>query len=189
MSIQGHRAAIAEEAAVLALNENDPPAKKQPFWLRMLLKCVPKTPDSADGWTNVMAISGTILIPVWFYLAHKWNPSYVPIRAPVWSVPWLIAFFWFGIQMLFLSISMQKSTDEIRFREILIAFLPLLSCTITLTVMVVLWVVGIYQLGGFQLHEMVAFISAAVLNASIGGGVRFALKGKIFGQLGAVNNN
>ena len=176
-----HETLVAEGAAVASTT------KKRSRFVRILLWCVPK-PKSSDGWTNTLAIAAVIFIPLWFILAHKWNPTYVPVRPWVWAVPWIISVYWLGAQMVFLSVSIQKSAEQIRWTEIVIAFLPPISCLVTFGVIDVLWWLNLYPLGGFQMHEFVAFFSVTAFYAFVGGGVRFALKGKIFGQLGAVNN-
>ena len=174
-----HETIAAEEVAVTS--------KKHNRLIRILLWCVPK-PKSSDGWTNTLAIGATILIPLWFIIAHKVSPNYVPATWWVGTIPWIISFYWLGVQMVFLSVSIQKSAEQIRWTEIFIAFLPLISCMVTFGVVCVLRILNLYPLGAFQMHEFLAFFSATALYAFVGGGVRFALKGKIFGQLGAVNN-
>ena len=176
-----HETLIAEGTAVASTT------KKHSRFVRILLWCVPK-PKSSDGWTNTLAVGAMILIPVWFIVAHKWNPTYAPIRGWVWATPWIVSLYWLGAQMVFLSVSIQKSAEQIRWTEIFIAFLPLISCMVTFGVISVLAILDLYPLGGFQMHEFLAFFSVTALYAFVGGGVRFALKGKIFGQLGAVNN-
>src|SRR5581483_3682906 len=103
--------------------------KKRPLLMRVLLACIPR-PKTTESWTNWLSWAATIGIPLWFTAAHAWNADYDPHRAPVWAVPATLCVIWMGFQMVLLASSVQKTTEEIRWRDIVVSVLPLISCVV-----------------------------------------------------------
>jgi len=153
--------------------------------MRILMRCIPRSPKTADGWTNALVWVAVIGVPVAFIISYYSSRGFsTPSSGFVWAAPWIVAYpFWFAIQMLFLAISSQRTAEDISYWETFISIAAPVSCLLTMVVLIMLWMRGEYNFGPFQWNMMLAFLSAAALNCGIGGAVRFALKGRLFGQI------
>jgi hypothetical protein len=168
------------EEAVMTNNRR----RRRPLLVRIIIGCIPR-PKSADGWTNMLVWFAALAIPAWYMVSYMFG-AHNPSHPFMWAMPWIIAYpFWFAAQMLFLVVSSQRSSEEIRYWEVFKAWMAPTSMLITVAVFSMLAIEGKYHYGEFQWNTTAAFFSATFLNAAIGGAVRFALKGRLFGQLGS----
>lgn len=173
-------AASAEEVAAAT-------QRRRSLFLRICLGCIPRSPKSADGLTNWLVTIALIGVPAWFVGSYYYG-QHEPSVGFIWAAPWIVAYpLWFAIQMLCLSVSSQKKPEDITYWEIFYSMAAPTACFVTAALFILLWYQGKYHFGYFQWNSMLAFFSATLLNAAIGGSVRFALKGRYFGNLSGNN--
>lgn len=168
----GTRASRAAEVELTTHQEVASAESNRHYWRRYL-------PSRADGWSSLMAILFAALVPAWFVAAGSWHSGYSPVRPWVWTVPWIITWLYFAIQMLCLLRSAVDS-DRIGMADMTLSLLALMSVFATVIVLTVLSVLGRYVLGGFQIHEMAALLSTALLELACTAWVRFLVNRRTF---------
>ncbi len=165
-------AVIVQEQAVLASS-----AKKHGICMRILHYCRPKTPDGYSMWLTGALV---VLVPTWFWLANLWNPHYTPHQAWVWSVPWIVSYAYFIVKLQFVLQSAVEHTEKIGLKEMFISLVALLSVSFTALVLLVLWILNYYYLGGFQVHLLTALITAAGSELLTTATIRFVVNKRYF---------
>jgi hypothetical protein len=164
--------------------------KERGFLARVIISCIPHSPKSADRITNRLVYGACLVVPLTFVISYYHSQGHAqPSFGFIWAIPWVVSMLWFGFQMLCLAFSSQQSVEEISYKEILICFLAPIVCIGVLIVFVMLWILRDYSFGPFQWNMMFAALLATGLNAGIGGAVRFALKGRLFGNLTGGNSS
>jgi hypothetical protein len=142
MSIVNELPATSQVAAVAANTRRR--------WFR-----VPR-PRTADGWSVFLAALVTFGIPLWFWSSA--NTGYTP-EGWVWSLPWMVAFIYYQIQMLFLLTSIGRS-DDLGMRDSVVSGLSVLSVFGTVVIIGFTSIQGVSTVDGFGWTTLMAALFA-----------------------------
>jgi len=142
-----------------------------------------KPPSHADGMSMYLAFIATVAIPLWFLFSPMWNPTYVPRQGWVWSVPWIVAFYYVIIQIGLLVGSLTHSSEDIGMKDMTFSAGSFLFAFTTSLFVILFWYFGRYHIGGFQWHQMAAANTATLSELAITVGIRMLVNRRYFASV------